>query len=406
MYSSFNRNTLVRLSGKVLILTSVLVLSKCKSSGDDEYTVMKGLFRQSITETGELQALNASILSMPRINSIYGYNLKIISLAEHGKTVRKGESVITVDPSSVQKYIIERRESLENEMAAANKLRVQLSNSMQDLRAQLKNEQSQFNIKKLERDKSAFESEGIRKVIELEYRQSELRMNRLKRSLELKPKLDSLDFRIQSIKVIQKRNELRAAMETLKQLTVCSPLDGIFVIQRNPRTGQMIKLGEEMYVGYPVAKIPDIRTMKVEGIVAENDISKVKTGLKVIIRLDALPSVPFHGTISKVSKVCIPRDQKKIFTTEVMVSESDPRLKPGMTVSCEYITSESSDAVYVPVKCLLEENKHYYVYVKKRGKIRKTEVKTGPSNNLYTVISGDVKPGQSLFRPESIIKKQ
>ena len=72
----------------------------------------------------------------------------------------------------------------------------------------------------------------------------------------------------------------------------------------------------------------------------ENDISKIKPGLKVIVRLDALPSVPFHGKISSIGKVCIERDDKKIFPTEVVISESDLRLKPGMTVSCEYITYE------------------------------------------------------------------
>ena len=75
---------------------------------------MKGPFRQSVIETGELQAVNASYLNMPRINYIYGYNFKILGLAEHGKNVHKGDPVIKVDPSSVQKFIIDRSESLEN----------------------------------------------------------------------------------------------------------------------------------------------------------------------------------------------------------------------------------------------------------------------------------------------------
>jgi multidrug resistance efflux pump len=171
-------------------------------------------------------------MTMPRINSIYGYNLKIIGLAEHGKNVHKGDPVIRVDPSSVQKYIIEKRESLENELASANKLKAQIINNMQDLKAQRRNEQASFDIKKLQLDKSAFESQGIKKVIELEFRQAEIRLNKIKRNLELRPKLDSLDYRIQQIKVFQKENELEAAEETLNQLVVCSPLDGIFVIER------------------------------------------------------------------------------------------------------------------------------------------------------------------------------
>jgi multidrug efflux pump subunit AcrA (membrane-fusion protein) len=186
-------------------------------------------------------------------------------------------------------------------------------------------------------------------------------------------------------------------------MTVYSPLDGIFVIQENWRTGQPIKVGDDVYLGNPVAKIPDIQTMKVNGIILENDISKIKTGQNVIVRLDALPSVPFHGKISNIGKVCIEQDDKKVFLTDILISEADSRLKPGMTVSCECITYEGADETYVPNNCILEENKHFYLFVRKRGKIRKTEVKTGPSNNMYTIVSGDMKSGQALELPENIL---
>ncbi|HAM10181.1 MAG: hypothetical protein A2X05_04030 [Bacteroidetes bacterium GWE2_41_25] len=395
----------MKLITNLLISFSCLLIISCNKNQDSKYSVMKGPFRQSVIETGELQAVNASFLSMPRINYTFGYNFKIIRLAEHGKNVHKGDTVFIVDPSSVQKYIIERSESLENEIAAANKLRAQITNNLQDLKAQLRNEQASFDIKKLEVDRSGYESAGIKRVIELEFRQAEIKLKRIMRNLELRPKLDSLDLRIQQIKVNQKENELKAAKETLTRLVVNSPLDGIFVVEENWRTAQTIKVGDEVYLGAPVARIPDIRTMKIKGFVSENDINKIKPGLNVIVRLDALPSVPFHGKIGTVSKVCIERDDKKIFTTEVLISESDLRLKPGMTVSCEYITYESEDVMYVPNKCILAESRHFYLFTKRRGTINKTEIETGPSNNMYTIVTGDLKPGQALELPENILTR-
>jgi multidrug efflux pump subunit AcrA (membrane-fusion protein) len=386
-----------------LAITVLFILQASCKKQESGYTIMKGPFRQSVIETGELQAVNSSTLTMPRINYIYGYNFKIVGLAEHGKNVHKGDPVIKVDDSSVQKYIIEKQESLENEIASANKLKAQITNNMQDLKAQLRNEQALYDIKKLNMQSSAFESMGLRKIIELEFRQEEIKLNKIKRNLELRPKLDSLDYRIQQIRIKQKENELKAAEETLSLMTVYSPLEGIFVIQENWRTGQPIKVGEEVYLGNPVARIPDIRSMKVNGIVLENDISKIKPDLNVIVRLDALPSVPFHGKINKIGKVCIEQDDKKVFLTDVLISESDPRLKPGMTVRCEYITYEAENEIYVPNSCILEENRHFYLFIRKRGKIRKTEVKTGPSNNMYTIVSGDLKSGQALALPENIL---
>jgi HlyD family secretion protein len=404
------RSTVLKLHiWKIVLCTLITLLqlinTACNRDQVSRYSVIKGPFRQSVIETGELQAVNASFLSMPRINYIYGYNFKIIGLAEHGKKVHKGDTVIRVDPSAVQKFIIERSESLENETASTNKLKAQITNNMQDLRSQLRYEQASYDIKKLGVEKSGFEAAGIRRVIELEFRQAEIKLKKIRRNLELKPTLDSLDLHIQMIKVKQKENELNAAQETLSRLVVPSPLDGIFVVEENWRTGQMIRLGDDVYIGQPVARIPDIRTMKIKGFIMENDISRIRPGQKVIVRLDALPSVPFNGIISTVGKVCIDRDDKKVFPAEVLISESDLRLKPGMTVSCEYITYESDNDLYVPSNCILEENKHFYLFLRKRGKLRKTEVKTGPSNNMFTIVSGDLKPGQALELPENILTR-
>jgi HlyD family secretion protein len=394
-----------KLSPYLLIAVLSLLFFSCNRNDSGGYSVMKGPFRQSVIETGELQAVNASYLTMPRINYIYGYNFKILGLAEHGTNVKRGEPVIKVDPSSVQKYIIDRRESLENEKASANKLRAQQTNNLQDLKPQLKNEQGSYDIKKLGVEKSGFESAGLRKMIDLEFRQAEIRLNKLKRTLGLRPKLDSLDFRIQQIRISQKENEVEAAQNALEKLIVLSPLDGIFVVEENWNSGQTIKIGDQVSIGQPVAMIPDISSMKVKGFIQENDISKVKSGLPVIVRLDALPSVAFHGIINTIGKICIPKEDKKIFPTEVLISESDLRLKPGMTVSCEYITYDGKDDLYVPNNCIQAENKHYYIFLKKRGKIRKTEVTTGLSNNMFTIVSGDVKPGQALELPENILIK-
>ncbi|MBN2863497.1 MAG: efflux RND transporter periplasmic adaptor subunit [Bacteroidales bacterium] len=387
----------------ILLTVACLAFTACNRRQESAYTVMKGPFRQSVIETGELEAVNAYTVSMPRINYVYGSRFKIIGLTGYGEKVRKGEPVVVLDPASVEKYIIEKSELLENELASASKLKAQLTNNLQDLRAQLRNEQAAYDIKKLQYESSAFESEGVRKVIELEFRQSEIRLNKIRRNLELRPRLDSLDYRIQQIKVVQKEDDLKAARETLERLTVLSPLDGIFVLEENRSTGQQVKLGDEMYIGYPIARIPDIRTMKANSMVLENDISKIKPGLNVIVRLDALPSVPFPGKISRVNKVCIEQDERKVFLTEVILSGSDVRLKPGMTVSCEYITYEGTDEVFVPNNCIVEENKHFYLYARRKGKIRKIEITTGPSNNMYTVVSGDLKPGQSLVLPEHIL---
>lgn len=406
------RNKLSRDSGIIPGITRILLIAvlaillvSCGKNNRNVSTVMTGSFRQSVIETGELQAINASYITMPSISWQYGYQFKIIGLAEHGKIVHKGDSIIKLDPASVYKFILEGEDKLENELAAANKQVVQSENNIQELNAQMKSEQAAYDLKELEVERSNFDTDIKKKIKELEFQQATIKLNKVKRNLELKPILDNYDRRIQRIRVIQRENDLKSAKETLKKFLVRSPLDGTFQVSVNQFTQnpQNWRLGDSPYQGQMIASIPDIAKMQAKTYINEAEIKKVRPGMKVIVRLDALPSVPFNGTITSISKICLPRDREKVFNVVVEISESDLRLKPGMTVNCEYILYETENDMYVLNNCLLRENGHSYIFLKRGGSTLKTEVQSGASNSYYTTIKGDVKPGQKLVPFESVL---
>jgi HlyD family secretion protein len=385
-------------ANSILFLVLISLLFSCKRSKNEVFTVMSGSFRQSIKQTGELQAVKASFIPMPSIDWQYGYQFKIIGLVDHGKIVHKGDSILKLDATSVYKFIIEREDMLENELADAKKQVVQSENNIQELNAQLKSELAAYDLKKLEVDRSKFDSDVKKRIKELEFQQESIKLNKVKRNLDLKPKLDDYDQRIKRIKVAQRQNELNNAKDALKLFLLKSPLDGIFQVAVNDWTDnpQMWKVGDTPYQGQILASIPDVTWMKVKTYVNESDVKKVYKGMKVIVRLDALPSVPFNGSITEISKVCVARDKEKVFNIVVGIDESDLRLKPGMTVNCEYILYESEKNMFVPNNCLLKEKGHSYIFLKKGRSVRKVEVQAGAVNINHTVITGEVKPGQKL----------
>ena len=66
----------------------------------------------------------------------------------------------------------------------------------------------------------------------------------------------------------------------------------------------------------------------------------IKVGQKVLVTLDASPKTTFDGKISYIGGLCHTVDNKsrqKVFDVEVIILKPDERLKPGMTVSCEYL---------------------------------------------------------------------
>ncbi|MCX6325298.1 MAG: HlyD family efflux transporter periplasmic adaptor subunit [Bacteroidia bacterium] len=335
----------------------------------------------------------------------YGYQFKIIGLAEHGKIVHKGDSIIKLDPSSIYKYILDGEDMLANELAAANKQSVQSENNIQTLVAQMKNEQAAYDLNKIEVERSKFDTDVKKRIKELEFQQAVIRLNKVKRNLELKSILEDYDRQIQRIKVIQRETDLKSAKENLKKLLIRSPLNGTFQVSKNifTQNPQIFRVGDSPYVGQMIATIPEITRMKAKTYINEAEFRKVKPGMKVIVRLDALPSVPFKGIITDVSKICSTRDREKVFNVVVEIDESDLRLKPGMTVNCEYLLYESDKDLFVPNSCLLKEKGHSYIFLKKGGSSRKIEVQAGAANSYHTVIKGDVKPGQKLVPFDAVL---
>ena len=114
---------------------------------------------------------------------------------------------------------------------------------------------------------------------------------------------------------------------------------------RNTNTGQAAAALSELFV-YNIPLRWSIShlyqaILNNEKHVNEIDFLKIHVGQKVAVRLDAMHDVVFDGEISYIGKLCHQKwgsDLKQmVFDVEVKLLVSDERLRPGMTVSCEFL---------------------------------------------------------------------
>jgi hypothetical protein len=326
-------------SCRLLFVASLLFFAACGDKPEaEEKRAGEG---KNIVETGELAAVNNRAFVLTRYGR-YWYEMRVIGVLEHGAIVNPGDSIIQLDPTEIKRFIIERESNLETELANLEKLRVDQDNRINDLTTNIKNEKATFNLKKIELESSRFETERLRKIKELEFKQAEIALAKEERRLELAKTINYNELKIQEIRVSQVKNEIENAYNILPLLTLRSPIAGVFQIARNWRTGNLLKVGDNIYPGNNMANVPDLTWMKVNTYINENDFLKIQLGQKTVVRLDALPDIAFDGKIDYIGKLCHLRDnnkktRQKVFDVEISMSKSDPRLKPGMTVSCEYI---------------------------------------------------------------------
>lgn len=326
------------LSFYFIVLLVPVLMASCSGAGSDEEAAAEGN-RKRIVETGELAAVNSESFTIQRYGRRWN-SFKIIGILKHGTKVEAGDSVIQLDPTEIQKYIIDRRGDLESQMASLERLQVDQSNRRNDLDSRMKNEIATFELRKLEMEAARFESDRIRKVKELEFSQAKIAFERAKRQVELNKIREKSDLKIQQIRVERLKSDIESAYEILPQLTIRTPNSGIFQIARNRRTREFIKVGDELYQNNPIGSVPDLTWMKVVTTVSELDFMKLAIGQEVNVRLDAMPEIVFKGEVSYIGKLCRLKDEKskqKVFDVEVKLLKSDERLKPGMTVSCEFL---------------------------------------------------------------------
>ena len=284
--------------------------------------------QRTIVETGELSAVRTKAFVLPRFGRFGSF--RIIGLAEHGKVLQAGDSVIQLDPADVTKYIVDRETALESQLASLEKMLVNQENRDSEAESTIKSELATYELRKLTYEAAKFESDRTKRIKELEFQQATIQLNLAKRRLELNSIINENDLKIQQIRVEQIKKDIQDAYDIIPQLTIRSSIPGIFQITRNRRTDQLLKIGDEVYRGNTMASVPDLTWMKVETQINENDFLRIKKGDKVLVRLDALPEVAFDGEISNIGLFCHAKDRnkprQKVFDVEVRLLVSDERL--------------------------------------------------------------------------------
>lgn len=325
----------------VLGLLLLMMLFSCKGAhhrSDNTAASASG----ALIETGELAAVTSKTFVMQRLGQRW-YDAKISWMAEHGEAIHAGDTIIQLDPINVTRYITDRETQLETQQATLEKMIVNQSNARSQNESAIRAEEATYALSKLSMESVRFESERQQRIRQLQFRQATINLQRARRNRELTAIINENDLKIQRIRVNLIEKDIQRTYDLLPQLTFISPIDGIFQIERKRRwQPELLTIGDEVDAGQAIARVPDLTWMKVNTSVHENDFLKIRVGQPVTVRLDALPGTDFPGEISSIGRLCHTKDGTyrngniKVFDVEVRLLVSDERLKPGMTVSCEF----------------------------------------------------------------------
>jgi HlyD family secretion protein len=214
------------------------------------------------------------------------------------------------------------------------------------------------------------------------------------------------------IALTQRRTHLGKLTRDLERTVVKAPVDGIVLYgdASQPRYyGRQfnIGVGEKVGAHYTLLTIPNLSEFKVKLGVSEADINKMRPGLSVMIRPEALPDTVLKGAIKTVATVPSAREDwtmdptRSKFEVEITVEGVDPRLKPGMKGRVDVAVDEVKGAIYVPLDAVFEKDGKTYCWVMGGSKPEERKVVVGRSSADYAEILQGLTEGEkvALFDP-------
>ncbi len=146
-----------------------------------------------------------------------------------------------------------------------------------------------------------------------------------------------------------KQASLDNANANLGYCKIRSPVDGI-VISRSIDLGQTVASSFNTPTLFQIAN--DLTKMQIDSSVAEADVGGVVEGQSVDFTVDAYPYRTFYGTVVQVRNS--PTNANNVITYDCVISvtNSDYKLKPGMTANLSFIIAQRENVLNIPNSAL------------------------------------------------------
>jgi RND family efflux transporter MFP subunit len=193
------------------------------------------------------------------------------------------------------------------------------------------------------------------------------------------------------------QENLKQSKEELMKTEILAPFDGTVVDVGVKENDQLSAFD---YSSKTAIYLVDTRTVKLEGVVDEVDIYKVKVGQDTIITVDALPGVELKGKVTFISPLGNQTTGVVEFPVTISLDPTETELKGALTATADIIIDEHKDILIVPNRAIKGSVGNYWVDVvidEKKVTTEKRPVVIGAQNEQLTEIISGLRQGEKVI---------
>lgn len=223
--------------------------------------------------------------------------------------------------------------------------------------------------------------------IEASYKLTKLDYDRIaalaRKKVVAAAKLDEIEAQLKDVTA-----RLSEAKLALSRTKITAPIDG--------RVNEIkAKLGNFIDVGNLVAQILQFDKVKVTVGVPESDVAAIFDLEEAEVIIEALEKRRVKGKKIFLSRQ--PRTLARLYDLELMVSNPDGRILPGMFARVELVKRVFNQALAIPLYAVITQGDERFVFIEKDGQARRRNVELGMLVGWEVQVSSGLEAGERVI---------
>jgi len=267
--------------------------------------------------------------------------------------------------------------------------------------------QSKIALEQSEEDLRLFRKYDLPKSqrrLESAWEQSSMELERLRHRTSNQLAQAEANLRTSQRALELTQEKLKELKQQLENSRIKAPQDGLVVFASSgfgDRGQMLIEEGAQVRQRQEIIKLPDVSQMIVEIRVHESHVLQIRPGLEAYVTIDSIPDRRFKSKVTKVAVLPNSQDRwmnpnLKVYSTDVLIEEELPDLKPGASARAEIIVTNLVNALTLPLQSVTTVKGKQVCYVQQGTGLVPVPVTVGNFNDQFIEIRSGLKEGDQV----------
>jgi RND family efflux transporter MFP subunit len=397
---------IVLLTGSGVVLGAVRLGKRTPTVPTIE--VKREEFLDSTQFRGEVKALKSVTISAPAEAG----DLQIVKVSPEGTAVKPGDVVVEFDKTKTEQELAQFQSSLKSAEAEIGQARAQARLAEEEDKTAVLKAGYDVEKAKLEASKQEIISkiEGEEKRLELADAEQKLREAQTKEKSDKTLNQATVESKEQASKKAE--YDVERANRALAQMTQRAPSAGTISLLQHWSGSNMTayRPGDRAWPGAAIAELPDATTLRISARVDETERGRLAAKQPVTVQLNAIPDRQFTGHIEQIGAIAsldfssgwpITRN----FILEIVLDQSDPRFKPGITGQVTVIVDRVPKAVTIPAQAMFQKSGQNVAYVWRGTQFEERSIEVGRRSGDKIMVAKGVSPGEQVALKDPTLKE-